>query len=285
MNNLIVPCVWCHGNAREMAEFYLGVFKNSRVLEENFGTVLLEIEGKQLRLLNGGNEYQPNPSISLMLRFDEVDGVDEICQQLAEGGKLVLAPGQYSWSERYCWLNDKYGVSWQILVKKYEGIYPGITHVLMFMGENFGKAYEAIQFYLSVFKDSSLELLTFYGEGQGESEEVVEHGELMIGDSHFIFMDTSVDQEYNFSPGLSLMVNCKTQADIDYYWQALSAGGGSEGQCGWLEDKFHLSWQVTPEKMASYFANPATSPAVAGALMPMRKIDMAALEAAARGES
>lgn len=92
--------------------------------------------------------------------------------------------------------------------------------------------------------------------------------------------------QFKFSEALSLFVECKDQAEVDYYWSKLSAGGGEEGRCGWLKDRYGLSWQVIPEALSRYLGDPdrAKAERVTKAMLRMKKIDVAALDRAAAAE-
>jgi predicted 3-demethylubiquinone-9 3-methyltransferase (glyoxalase superfamily) len=89
---------------------------------------------------------------------------------------------------------------------------------------------------------------------------------------------------FKFTEAVSFVVNCETQEEIDYYWEKLTAGGGEEVQCGWLTDKYGLSWQVVPAKIAEWARDAAGFQRVMHAVMPMKKLDIAALQAAYDGK-
>jgi predicted 3-demethylubiquinone-9 3-methyltransferase (glyoxalase superfamily) len=146
------------------------------------------------------------------------------------------------------------------------------------------QALEAAKFYVSVFKGPKSKILNVsrYGEsGPGKK------GSVMVVD--FLIDGQRVQalnggQYYSLSPAFSFSISCKTQKEIDGYWKKLLAGGGKESQCGWLTDKFGLSWQVVPEKMEKLIAtkDAAKAQRVMAAMMKMVKLDIAALEAAAK---
>jgi len=142
-----------------------------------------------------------------------------------------------------------------------------ITPFLMF---NAG-AVEAAEFYVSVFKNSRILNKTqmsasFVLDGQ-------------------TFHAYNGGPHFSFSEGFSLFVSCKTQKEVDYYWNALTADGGAESMCGWLKDRFGVSWQIVPDVLMQLLGNPDRAKAQRSmqAMLKMRKLDIAALEAAARG--
>jgi predicted 3-demethylubiquinone-9 3-methyltransferase (glyoxalase superfamily) len=140
---------------------------------------------------------------------------------------------------------------------------PTVTPFLMFEAN----AEEAVDFYVSIFPDArvlSRSPLIFELQGQRFNA--------FNGGPHF-----------RFSEAISLSVSCADQAEIDRYWSALTANGGEESQCGWLKDRWGLSWQIVPEAMGRWMSDPQAAPRVVAAFMPMKKLDIAALERAAAG--
>ena len=141
------------------------------------------------------------------------------------------------------------------------------------------QAEEAAKFYVSVFKNSKVKEVTRY---TGE-EPVGTKGSVMtvafeLGGQEFVALNGG--PQFKFTEAVSFVINCETQEEIDYYWEKLTAGGGEEVQCGWLTDKYGLSWQVVPTKIHEWARDPAKFQRVMGAIMPMKKLDLAALERA-----
>ena len=146
-----------------------------------------------------------------------------------------------------------------------------------------GQAEEAANFYTSVFKDSKILDIARYGEaGPGAKGTVMMATFQLEGQK---FMALNGGPTYTFSPAISLFVDCETQAEVDELWEKLSAGG-SEVQCGWLKDKFGLSWQIIPRALMELMQDkdPAKSQRVFQAMLQMTKIDVEALRRAYRGE-
>jgi predicted 3-demethylubiquinone-9 3-methyltransferase (glyoxalase superfamily) len=146
-----------------------------------------------------------------------------------------------------------------------------------------GNAEDAINFYTSVFKDSSILSVSRCGEaGPGPVGSVLVAKFSILGQE---FLALNGGPLNKFTDAVSFMINCESQEEVDYYWNSLTADGGEPVQCGWLRDKFGLSWQVTPTILGELLANPDEAKAgrVLMAMMEMVKIDIAALKRAADG--
>jgi predicted 3-demethylubiquinone-9 3-methyltransferase (glyoxalase superfamily) len=135
-----------------------------------------------------------------------------------------------------------------------------------------GKAEEAARFYVSVFPDSAVTKVT---PGPTGAALVVE---FRLAGVRFLALNGG--PQFTFNEAISLSVDCRSQAEVDELWDKLSAGG-SGGQCGWLKDRYGVSWQVVPAVLPQLLADPATAGRVMTALMGMTKLDVAALQAAA----
>ena len=146
-----------------------------------------------------------------------------------------------------------------------------------------GQAEEAANFYVSIFKNSRITAISHYGEGgPGPKGSVMVVGFALDGQD---FTALNGGPMFKFNEAISLMVNCETQAEIDHYWDKLTADGGRPVQCGWLKDKFGISWQIVPTVIAALMQDKdsAKSQAVMAAIMQMVKLDIAALQKAFDG--
>jgi predicted 3-demethylubiquinone-9 3-methyltransferase (glyoxalase superfamily) len=145
------------------------------------------------------------------------------------------------------------------------------------------QAEEAAEFYVSVFGDGRIINKTHYTEAGPREAGSVMTVEWEIRGQRFVGINGG--PEFSFTEAVSFQVTCADQEEIDHYWEALTAGGGSEGPCGWCKDRYGLSWQVVPEGMEELFADPDTSRAERAmkAMLGMKKLDVAALRAAADG--
>jgi predicted 3-demethylubiquinone-9 3-methyltransferase (glyoxalase superfamily) len=142
------------------------------------------------------------------------------------------------------------------------------------------QAAEAAEYYCSIFEDARIVSSAPYPEGTGKA------GETMVVEFELLgqrYVGINGGPEFSFDEAISLQVSCRDQAEIDYYWEKLSAGG-SEGPCGWCKDRYGLSWQVTPARIHELFTGDAEGAArAAQAMFQMGKLDIAALEAAYEG--
>jgi predicted 3-demethylubiquinone-9 3-methyltransferase (glyoxalase superfamily) len=296
----IVPNLWFDKQAKEATEFYTSLFPNSKITNVNTlhdtpsgdcDVVSFEILGYSFMAISAGPYFKLNPSISFMVNFDPSQDkdartrIDDIWAKLMEGGKALMPLDKYPFSERYGWVEDKYGVSWQLIYTDPQGEErPLIIPSLLFVKDKCGKTEEATNFYLSVFKNSKRGTIARYGAGQEPEKE----GNIMFTDfklegQWFAAMDSAQDHKFDFNEAVSLMINCETQEEIDYYWEKLSAVPESE-QCGWLKDKYGVSWQVVPTAMNELMGGNDTKKIdrVTQAFLKMKKFDIAELERAAK---
>lgn len=298
MMQKITPNLWFDGNAKEAADFYTAAFPDGKIIttlnypnsaEEGLADFQLDMAGKVLTVdfeigglrfvgINAGPEFKANPSISFMVNFDPSrdeqasEHLDELWSKLIDGGEALMPLDSYPFSKHYGWVKDKYGVSWQLILTDPDGEpRPFIIPSLMFGQQNTNRAEEAINFYLSVFKDSKQGTLARYNEDTGTAKA----GSLMFADfmldgQWFAAMDSSEQQDFTFSEAISLSVACKDQAEIDYFWEKLSAVPESE-QCGWCKDKYGVSWQVVPENTDELMKKPGAY----AKMMQMKKLIIA----------
>jgi predicted 3-demethylubiquinone-9 3-methyltransferase (glyoxalase superfamily) len=143
------------------------------------------------------------------------------------------------------------------------------------------EAREAAEFYTSIFKDSRITNVTTIQDTPSGTVDTVSFE--LLGQE---FMAISAGPLFTFNESISFIVKCETQAEIDYYWEKLTAGGGKEGQCGWLKDRYGLSWQVVPAAMDEMMtdSDPEALARVTQAFLQMTKFDLAALQRAHDGE-
>lgn len=276
MKKTIYPCIWFNGNASEAALFYCSVFKNSHIAEENPLVVTFESSGEKFMCLNGGPKFAPNPSISFFVVCESIEEVDGYWKSLKEGGMEMMPLDEYPWSERYAFIQDRFGVSWQLSYGKMEDVGQRFTPTLMFTKSKAGKAEEAINFYTAVFDPSSVMGIMRYGAGDGDVEGTVKHAQFTLGNSVLMAMDSSLTHNFEFTEGISLVVECDTQEQIDHYWTRLTEGG-REDQCGWLKDQFGVSWQIVPAILSQLMSDPERSSKVVEAFMKMKKFEIGKL--------
>jgi predicted 3-demethylubiquinone-9 3-methyltransferase (glyoxalase superfamily) len=265
----ITPCLWFNGNAEEAADLYCSAFSGAKITARSPFVIELNVSGQSITLLDGGTKYQPNPSISFYYICETEKELNGIWQQFIKEGKVMMPLDKYPWGEKYGWISDKYGVSWQIALGKIADVGQKITPCLMFTGKRCGKAEEALNFYSSVFKISKTDGI-LYDE---QDKNLVKHAQFALLGQKFMVMDNTEKHSFDFSEGVSLTIHCETQDEIDYYWNQLTEDG-EESMCGWLKDKFGVSWQIVPTILGEIMSNPQKAGKAAEAFMSMRKLDI-----------
>jgi predicted 3-demethylubiquinone-9 3-methyltransferase (glyoxalase superfamily) len=271
--NPITPCIWSNQQGKETANLYAAAFPETRITQSTAMVVTLNIAGHPFMILNGGPQYQPNPTVSFFFITESSAEIDHALQLLSEGGKVMMPLDTYPWSEHYAWVQDRYGVSWQLFKGSRQAMGCAVMPALMFTGPQAGKAEEAIGLYTSVFPDSGIVDISRYEAGEPDVTGTIKHGRFRINGQVFAAMDSSFMHGFQFSEGLSLLIACDSQAEIDHYWNRLREGG-EEGMCGWLKDRYGLSWQVVPSILPQLMADPATSPRVIEVFLQMKKFEL-----------
>jgi predicted 3-demethylubiquinone-9 3-methyltransferase (glyoxalase superfamily) len=304
----IIPHLWYDKEAKQAAEFYASVFPHSRVEHVttlggtpsgDVDVVSFEVWGQKFQAISAGPLFKFNPSISFIVNFDPLffghaetakaearKKLDEVWGKLAAGGRTLMPLDKYAFSEWYGWIEDKYGVSWQLMLTDPAGEpRPAIVPSLMFTGANCGRAKEAIDFWTSIFPDSRQGMTVPYGPGQAPNREgTVMFADFMLEMQWFAAMDSALDHGFAFNEAVSLVVQCDSQEEIDRYWERLSAVPEAE-QCGWLKDRFGVSWQIVPRVMDDMLrkGTPEQLDCLVQAFLPMKKFDLAALQMAYEG--
>lgn len=275
MKEKITPCLWFNGQAKEAAALYCSVFTNAKVTSQSPIVTSIEVSGQSITLLDGGPMYQPNASISFYYICEKQEDVDRIWNAFTKGGRVMMPLDEYPWAKKYGWITDKYGVSWQVAVGKISDVGQRITPCLTFTGKQYGRAEEAIEYYTSIFKGSTVDGILRYGNNElPDQEGKVKHAQLALNNQKFMLMESAQPHNFMFSEGVSLTVHCETQDEIDYYWQKLTERGGEESMCGWLKDKFGVSWQIIPTVLSKVMSDPAKARKAAQAFMAMRKLNI-----------
>jgi predicted 3-demethylubiquinone-9 3-methyltransferase (glyoxalase superfamily) len=299
----IKPHLWFNNEAREAAEFYTTLLPDSAIKfvskihdtpSGDCDIVEFTVAGQPFMAISAGPLFKFNPSISFMINFDPSQDpdaakrIDQVWDKLSESGFVMMPLDSYPFSKRYGWVADKYGISWQLILTDPEGeLRPVIVPSLMYTGDLAGKAEEAIDFYCSVFKDGKTGNIAPRPEDMGPDKA----GSLMFGDFNIhntwlAVMDSAHQHGFEFNEAISLMVSCDTQEEIDYYFTSLSADPKFE-QCGWLKDKYGVSWQIAPTFMNQVLENgtPEQINRVTQAYLPMKKFDLASLQRAFHGDA
>ncbi len=308
MKHKIIPHLWYDKEAKEAAEFYISAFgalglpdthiQSVRTIHDtpsgDCDIVTFEIAGQQFMSISAGPYFKFNPSISFILNFDPgkdpkaKEHLDQLWAKFSEGGKALMELQEYPFSKHYGWIVDKYGLSWQLMLTNPDGEErPFITPSLLFVKQKSGKAKEAREYYLSVFRNAKEGASTYY---EADTPVNQKKGDVMYTDFKLenmwlAAMDGGDPHEFDFNEAVSFIVNCDTQEEIDYYWEKLSAVPESE-QCGWCKDKFGVSWQIVPTAMEEMMKSGDQEKInrVTQAFLKMKKFDIAELEKAAEGK-
>lgn len=305
----IVPHLWFDKEAQEASAFYVSVFGGDsgtgkivtlhNTPSGDASIVPFELWGFEFQSINAGPLFSFNPSISFIVNFDPAQMEDagtrlnKMWNDLIDGGKALMPLDRYPFSERYGWVEDKYGVSWQLMLTDPKGEKrPPIIPSLLFVGDQAGKAGEAVNFWISVFKNApehsgdtrAGDLHRYPAGSEPDMEGSVMFTDFSLAGVWMAAMDSAHEHKFSFNEAISLMINCKDQQEIDYFWGKLSALPEAE-QCGWLKDKYGVSWQVTPERMNEMMENGTEEQIarVTEAFLPMKKFDLAELERAYEG--
>jgi predicted 3-demethylubiquinone-9 3-methyltransferase (glyoxalase superfamily) len=280
MKQKITPCLWYNAQASEAAAQYCSVFANAKITSQSPIVTTIDVAGQSITLLDGGPMYQPNPSISFYYVCETNDEIDRIWKAFTKEGEIMMELNKYPWSEKYGWVSDKFGVSWQFALGKIGDVGQKITPCMMFTGKQYGRVDEAMTFYSTVFKNSKVDGVMRWPKGlEPEQEGKVQHAQMKLGgtDYKIMLMESAQEHKFSFTEGVSLTIYCEDQKEIDYYWDRLTESG-EESRCGWLKDKFGVSWQIIPVMLGQLISNPKG----AQAMMTMRKLNIEQLVNAAR---
>ncbi len=290
----IVPNLWFDHKAAEAAEFYASVFPDARITEtvhypteglldfqqEFAGDVLyveFETRGYRFIAINAGPEVTVNPSISFMLNFDPASDpearthLDAIWDRLSEGGEALMPLEEYDFSSHYGWIKDKYGITWQLMTTEPGAGAPFIVPSLMFTEAVQNQAGEAIDYYTSVFDGHVGTVMHYPEDADSAAAGGVMFADFELLGQWFAAMDSGVTHGFTFNFGVSFMVECADQAELDRWWSQLSAVPDAE-QCGWCADRFGVSWQLVPATIAELMSKPGSYEK----LMGMKKIEVSA---------
>ena len=282
MDQVITPAIWCDGTADEAAQFYADVFRDTSIAEQAPGlAATVSIHGFKLSLINGGNQYAPNPSISCILNFDPLlfggeeqarAYLDELYERLSTGG-VLMELGEYPFSPRYAWVRDRFGMTWQLMLTDPDGDpRPFVIPSFMFGGTNHANAEEATDAWIALFDNARRGALYRYEEGGSLDAGTVMFTDFTLRGTWMAATDSGAFHDFTFTPGVSMIVSCRDQEEIDRYWAGLSAVPEAE-RCGWCVDRWGVSWQIVPHNIAELMTDAATRDKI----LHMGKIDLTKL--------
>jgi len=299
----IAPHLWFDREAKDAAELYTSLIPDSKIINVrtlhntpsgDCDLVAFELSGQSFMAISAGPPFKFNPSASFQLKCKTTDEVDATFEKLSRGGKVLMPLGSYPFSDRYGWLEDKYGLSWQVIFAGEREMKQRITPALLFVASVCGKAEDAVNFYAQVFKNSpagaegstNANILARYGKGEEPDKEgTVRYASFTLAGQEFGSMDSAREHRFAFNEAIPFMVPCDTQQEIDYFWEKLSADPNA-GQCGWLKDKYGLSWQITPTILSEMLGGHDTerTARVTRAFLKMKKFDLEGLTRAYEGK-
>lgn len=263
MNNKIIPCLWFDDNAEDAVNFYINIFENSKINgfekytkvgyeyhqkpEGSIASIDFEILGQRFLALNGGPIFKFSEAISFYVYCGTDEIFDNLYENLVKGGKVLMEKGKYFWSDKYTYLKDRYGVYWQLDINKID-FNQKIVPSLLFVNEKYTKLKEAFEFYVSIFPNSKQIVQYPYPKTEGIPEGSLLFNQISLNGYLLNGMSSNYEHKFDFNEAISFIVLCNSQDEIDYYWEKLLSGGTAQ-QCGWLKDKFGISWQIVPDEL------------------------------------
>jgi predicted 3-demethylubiquinone-9 3-methyltransferase (glyoxalase superfamily) len=278
-NQRIYPCLWFNKEAREAVEYYSGIFSNFIALKQNEFVSTFEINGCKFMAINGGPHYKMNPAVSYFVYCGGDQEIDRLYKALIHGGDIIMPLDKYAWSPRYACIIDKFGVSWHLDVEEINNSQK-IVPTLLFVNEKNLMVGDAVEFYSTIFENSKILLKAPYPPNTGMPDDAILFAQYKLLNVVINSMSSTMHHDYDFTPGNSLVIECSHQDEIDYYWEKLGEGG-KYSRCGWLTDKFGLSWQIIPDFLTELTTDPIKGPKVVEAFMQMTKFEIEPLLKAA----
>lgn len=292
----IIPHFWYDWEALEAATLYVSLFEQSSInstqvltdtASANNMIVDFTLAGMNFNAISAGPYFKLNPSASLMVSCKDKEDLDRLYAALSPGGKVLMPLDIYPFSPWYVWFEDKYGLSWQLILDEDPLNTPRIRPCLLFGNGVLGKAEEFISACLEIFPSAKKGLVSYYGPGEAQAENSkIKYAELNIDGFPLVVMDHGFMDDFTFSEAFSLIVVCKDQAEIDYFWEKLSYVPEAEN-CGWLKDIFGFSWQIVPADMNEILFSGTDEEVkrAAEAILQMKKLDLEKLKEAKFGKT
>lgn len=298
----IIPHLWYDKEAKEAIQFYTSLFPNSKINtvttlhntpSGDSDIVSFTLWGYEMMAISAGPYFKLNPSISFMVNFDPAQDtdaktrIDEVWKKLIVGGTIRMPMDKYPFSEQYGWVEDKYGLNWQLILTDPKGEKrPFIIPSMLFVKDKAGKTEEATNFYMSIFKNSKRGAIAKYPAGMTpEKEGEVMFTDFMLENQWFVAMDSRQNHEFMFNEAFSFLVQCKDQKEMDELTEKLSAVPESE-QCGWVKDKYGVSWQISSKEMEEMMQKGTQEQIdrMTKAFLPMKRLNLAEIKKAFEGK-
>jgi predicted 3-demethylubiquinone-9 3-methyltransferase (glyoxalase superfamily) len=293
----ITPFLWFDIQAEEAAKFYTSIFENSKIFNVSRYSestargggmkpgsafvVSFQLEGHNFTAMNAGPHFKINESISLFVYCESDEKVERIYKKLLDGGTTLMPLDKYDWSPKYAWVKDKFGLSWKLTVEKINSPQK-ILPSLLFVNNKVQKVKEAANYYCSVFPDSKIIMEYPYDNSAGLPDGTLLFTQFRLANYLFNAMSGQGQHNFDFNEAFSFVVDCKDQIEVNYHWNKLTSDGGQESMCGWLKDKFGVSWQIVPKILIDMLNNKDLVKAQKAmqAMLQMKKIIIADLEKA-----
>lgn len=288
----ITPHLWFDTQALEAAQFYCSRFPNSRLVDVvsldapptgDVESIYFELFGQPFMAISAGPMVTIDPSISFAVACASPQEVDDYYAEFSADGKVWMELGSYPFSERYAWVEDRYGVSWQFSFDGGQDMGQRITPTLLFVGDVAGCAKEAVEHYVSIFPDAQIEAIFPYDPDDAPHAEPgdIAYARFSLAGQEFAAMDSRLDHDFSFNEAVSLLITCEDQEELDRYADALSTVPEAE-QCGWVKDRYGVSWQVWPAELGVILTEgtDVQKTQVTQAFLAMKRFDLAELRRA-----
>jgi predicted 3-demethylubiquinone-9 3-methyltransferase (glyoxalase superfamily) len=292
--NKIIPHLWFDTQALEAARFYVSLFEDSKI----DGTTVIKntpsgdcdfvnftLAGHTFSAISAGPNFTLNPSISITVVFDDPQKLREVYDKLGDGGEELMPLQEYPFCSVYGWIQDRFGLSWQLMLLDKGDITHTIIFSFLFSQDHNGLSEEASRYYIETFNEGKINMLEYYKSNEVEAHNArVKYLNFELAGQNFLAMDNAFEADFDFNEGFSFMVMCDDQAEVDYYWERLSHIPEAE-QCGWCKDRFGVSWQIVPSNWEdTLFSGTEQEQArVVEAFLQMKKFDLDLLEQARKG--
>ncbi|MFH0372950.1 MULTISPECIES: VOC family protein [unclassified Streptococcus] len=284
----IIPHLWYDTEAKEAVAFYVDLFGGKldwtyTITDTPSGDsdlIQFQLGDMTLAAISAGPYFKLNESMSLMVNVASKDEVTRLYQALSEGGRVLMPLGEYPFSPYYVWLEDRFGLSWQLsyapdLDNSYQ-----FDICLLFSQDQVGLAQPMLDYYKDKLPQASVGQLSYYGEGEAAVEAAkLNYAELLVAGQKMIVMDHGYGGEASFNEAFSLMVYVDSQDELNFYYDLLSAVPEAE-MCGWVKDQFGISWQIVPRILMEAYdtASPEQIKAVNAAVMTMKRLDIGTIQ-------
>jgi len=288
-NQMIVPHLWFDREAAEATEFYTSLFPDSRITGKTTITntpsgqvdiITFNLWGGGFMAINAGPLFRFNPAVSFFVYCGAGNTIDRLYKELSMGGTAIMPLDKYPWSDRYAWVQDRFGLTWQLDIDDIHAPQK-ILPTLLFVNEKHTRVKEAVSFYTAVFPGSKVILEAPYDKSAGVPEGTLLFAQYKLNGYLINSMSSTLKHDYDFNESVSLMVYCNNQEEMDYYWEKLTFEG-QEQPCGWVKDKFGVSWQVVPAAMDEMMRtkNKEQLRRLTEAMLQMVKLDLEKLQQA-----